>query len=157
MTRWLKIAAWSWSLCAIACGAGLIVAATSGQYAAALWSAVALLAALGVILALARYGRAGVLLVRPMSCLVPGCVEPVEDHPPFCADHDWSDFATPNSPTLHRMEVYVDVKPDPDGRPAVLLQLPDGFVLLPDPSQVLDLAARLEECANEAARRQADA
>lgn len=164
MSRWLRVATIAWVACAVACGTGLIVAATNGAVMSAVWAGVGLVAALGTVAALAivvnqradQFGRH-----VAMSCLVPGCVEPVEDHPPFCADHDWADFATADSPppskpepVLQRMAVYVDVKPDPHGRPAVLLQLPDGFVLLPNADDAQAVAMRLVEAAEDLRQRQ---
>lgn len=52
-----------------------------------------------------------------------------------------------------RIEVLVDVKPDPTGAPAVLVQLPDGFVLIPDPGQAVEIAVKIVQAANELRRR----
>lgn len=41
------------------------------------------------------------------------------------------------------IEVEVRLATDPGGEPAVLLQLPDGFVLLKEPDKVFELADAL--------------
>lgn len=46
--------------------------------------------------------------------------------------------------------IAVEIRParDPAGRPGVLLQLPEGWVVL-QPADARQLAYRLEACANE--------
>lgn len=47
-------------------------------------------------------------------------------------------------------EIPVEIRPaiDPAGRPGVLLQLPDGYVVM-QPEDAYQLAARLRSCAAE--------
>lgn len=44
--------------------------------------------------------------------------------------------------------VEVDLRRAPDGDLAVLLQLPDGYVLIPNPEEARDLALKIHEAAN---------
>jgi hypothetical protein len=61
------------------------------------------------------------------------------------------------SPTYHpkgdAVAIEVGIVTAPDGRPAVCLQFPDGYILMPHPEQVIALAEMLVESASDLRER----
>lgn len=99
MDRDLRIASWAFRGTLVACATGVILGMVQGNWSAVVWAAIALACATTTLVAMERWATWRHLAYTGLhilegSCLVKGCQDPLEDDgAPFCANHDWDDFA----------------------------------------------------------------